>query len=468
MAVAFKSAQYDWANYPNPGDVGNTRIIPAPSQKTRFQGYSFFGLEASERRLSAVLIEHKQRIYREGETMKRKTYKGYRSFQYLEPGVDYKPFKLAKEIGRVEPYVYPVSKDQELEVQRLLEENIIVSLHDHTSVFPEDISQIFEYVRQGREWTGYEGLSVSGIDVLFENFMDGTALITSSAGWKWTDVIHDIGIRYSDIAHQDMVFRAETIDDLYRAKREGRIAFVPTLEAATPIENELDRVDVLYGLGIRSMGITYSEANALGSGLREPNDGGLSQFGRQVVRRMNKLGMTIDTAHCGDKTAAGVIECSEKPTLISHAGARGLWNTNRMKPDWVLVACAEKGGVIGVEAAPHTTLTQYHPQHSIESYMEHFEYIANLVGIDHVAFGPDTLFGDHVGLHHAFASQLSISSAHAGVEFDEVEYVQGLENPGEVFPNVVRWLVKHGHSHQDIAKAVGLNVLRVLNETWVQ
>ena len=400
--------------------------------------------------------------------MKKRTYSGYRSFQYLEPEVDYRPFKLAKEISRDEPYVVPVSEEQEHRVQQLLEDNIIVSVHDHTSVFPEDIGQIFGYVRQGREWTAYEGLSVSGIDVLFENFMDGTALITSSAGWKWTDVIHDIGIRYSDFAHQDMVYVALTIDDLHRTKREGKIAFVATLEAATPIENELDRVDILYGLGIRSMGITYSEANALGSGLREPNDGGLTRFGRQVVRRMNQLGMTIDTAHCGDKTAADVIELSEKPTLISHVGARALWNTSRMKPDYVLKACAEKGGVIGIEAAPHTTLTHNHPRHSIESYMEHFEYIANLVGIDHVAFGPDTLFGDHVGLHHAFASQLSISSAHAGVEFDEVEYVKGLENPSEVMPNVTRWLVKHGYSDQDIAKVAGQNVLRVLEETWAR
>jgi membrane dipeptidase len=400
--------------------------------------------------------------------LKKKTYNGYKSFQYLEAGVDYRPFKLAREIGRVEPYVVPVSEEQEHRVQQLLEDNIIVSVHDHTSVFPEDMGQIFEYVRQGREWTAYEGLSVSGIDVLFENFMDGTALITSSAGWKWTDVIHDIGIRYSDFAHQNMVYVALTIDDLYRAKREGKIAFVATLEAATPIENELDRVDVLYGLGIRSMGITYSEANVLGSGLKEPNDGGLTRFGRQVVRRMNQLGMTIDTAHCGDKTAADAIELSEKPTLISHVGARALWNTSRMKPDYVLKACAEKGGVIGIEAAPHTTLTRNHPHHSIESYMEHFEYVANLAGIDHVAFGPDTLFGDHVGLHHAFASQLSISSAHAGVEFEEVEYVKGLENPSEVMPNVIRWLVKHGYSDQDIAKVAGQNVLRVLKETWAR
>lgn len=400
--------------------------------------------------------------------MRKKTYADYRSFQYLEPGVDYKPFAFAKEVGRVPPYVYPISEGEEQRVQRLLETYVIVSLHDHPTLIPEDVSQLYEYRRFGRDWTGYEGLSLSGIDILFENFADGTALVTSQAGWKWTDVIHDLGIRFSDFAHQEMVYLATTLADLERAKPEGRIAFVASLESATPIENELDRVDVLYGLGVRCMGITYSESNSLGSGLREVRDGGLTQFGRQVVRRMNKLGMTVDVAHCGDQTSVDVIDYSQQPIFISHIGARALWNSSRMAPDWVLKACAEKGGVIGVEAAPHTTLTLNHPQHSIESYMEHLEYIANLVGIDHVAFGPDTLFGDHVGLHHVFAEQLADSPADDVPRYDEVEYVRGLENPSESFPNIVRWLVGHGYSDGEIAKVVGLNVLRVLRQTWAR
>ncbi len=400
--------------------------------------------------------------------MKHKNYNGYQSFQYLEPGTDYQPFKLAKQIGRVESYTVPVTEEQEARVQALLAQNLVVSVHDHTFVTPDDVTQIFDYNRTGRNWTGYEGLAVSNIDIVVENFMDGTAMITSKSGWKWTDIIHDLGIRYSDFAHQDMIIKAETLADLERAKPEGKIALVSCIESATPVENEVDRVDVLYGLGVRIMGITYSESNGLGSGLREANDGGLTQFGRQVVRRMNQLGMTIDTSHCGDRTAADVIEASEKPTMITHVGARALWDSNRLKPDYVLKACAEKGGVIGIEAAPHTTLTQRHPLHSIESYMEHFEYVANLCGIDHVCFGPDTLFGDHVGLHHAFAAALSIGATRKRVQVEEVPYVKGLENPAEVFPNVVRWLVAHGYSDEDIAKVVGLNPLRVWRETWAR
>jgi len=137
-----------------------------------------------------------------------------------------------------------------------------------------------------------------------------------------------------------------------------------------------------------------------------------------------------------------------------------------MKPDSVIQACAEKGGVIGIEAAPHTTLTKKHPHHDIEGFMEHFEYCANLVGIDHVAFGPDTLFGDHVGLHHFFAKQLSISAAHGQQAFEEVAFVDGIENPGEALPNIVRWMVKHTYSDGDIAKAIGGNAMRVLGEVW--
>jgi len=397
---------------------------------------------------------------------KRARYTGYRSFQYLEAGVDYTEFKLAKEVDRVPSRRVEVSAEQEKRVQNLLEECLVVSLHDHAFVVPEDPQQIFEYRRAGRDWTGYEGLAVSGIDAIFDCLMDGTACITSKAGWKWDDIVWDLGMRLSDIAHQEMVIRAETSQDILRAKQNGQIAFIPSLEAATPIENELDRLDVLYGLGIRSSGIAYSEANTLGSGLREQNDGGLTEFGRAAVQRMNKLGIAIDISHSGDQTSLDTIEVSQKPIFITHAGARGLWNTKRMKPDEVLQKCAARGGVIGIEAAPHTTLTADHPRHSIESFMQHFEYCVDLIGIDHVAFGPDTLFGDHVALHHAFARQLSIKSAHGQQPFDEVEFVDGIENPAEEFPNIVRWLVKHSYSDDDIRKALGDNVMRVLKEVW--
>jgi membrane dipeptidase len=339
-------------------------------------------------------------------------------------------------------------------------------MHDHPAVFPEDLSQIFAYNRQGRHSTAYEGLSVSYMDAVFDNMMDGTATITSKMGWKWNDVIYDLGMRLSDIAHQDFVIRGEKVADIRYAHETGKIALIPTIEALTPIENEVDRIDVLYGLGFRSMGIVYSESNTLASGLREKRDGGLTSFGYQCVERLDKLGVAIDVSHASDQTSLDTIDASKNPIFMSHTGAQSVWNTRRMMPDSVLQALAEKDGVIGIESAPHTTLSEKNKEHSIYSFMDHVVYCIELMGIDHVGIGPDTLFGDHVGLHKAFAAHLSIKGAHAGIEYPRVPFVKGLDNPAEVFPNVTRWLVTNGYSDAEITKIIGGNAIRILEKIW--
>lgn len=395
-------------------------------------------------------------------------YTGYTAYQYLESGKDIKDFKYAKQIGRVPPYAgLDLSTEQQERTRRLLSEETVISLHEHVQVFPEDMTYLREHIRQGREPTAYEGLSRSGLTAVFDNGMDGTCCISSDAGWKYTDVLFDLGVRMADLAHQDYVIKGESLADIQLAKETGRIAHIFALEAATPIENEVDRLDVLYGFGVRQMGIAYSEANTLGSGLKERGDGGLTYFGDRAVERMNKLGIAIDVSHSGDRTALEVIERSTKPVFITHAGARAVWPTNRMKPDEVIKACAERGGVIGMEAAPHTTLSPDHPRHTIESVMDHFVYCVDLVGIEHVSFGPDTLFGDHVGLHNAFAANLSISQAHGHIEYEPVDYVDGLENPAECFYNIIGWLVAHDYSDDEIRAVVGGNALRILEEVWV-
>jgi membrane dipeptidase len=393
-------------------------------------------------------------------------YDGYTSYSYLTAGEDYPVFDLDVELGRVPAYDMALSESEATRTRRLLDESVVISLHDHPQVFPKDMGEVRTYIRTGREHTGYEGLAGSGMTAVFDNMMDGTACVTSKFGWKWDDIIYDIGMRRSDMAHQDFLRVAERLSDITEAHENGQIAIVLSLEAATPIENEVDRLDILYGFGVRQMGIAYSESNTLGSGLKEPGDGGLTLFGHRAVDRMNKLGIAIDVSHSSDRTCMDVYAASSKPVLITHAGARSVWNTPRMKPDEVLRGCAETGGVIGIEAAPHTTISEKHRAHSLESVMEHFEYCVELMGIEHVAFGPDTLFGDHVGLHNAFADSLSLKQAESGVQFDKVPYVAGIENPTENFYNIIGWLVKHGYSDADIEAVIGGNILRVLGEVW--
>lgn len=395
---------------------------------------------------------------------------GYRSFAYLDRDADYRSFELAPQLDRVASSRPPLDAQQELRAERLLGELVLISLHEHLGVFPADVSQTPQWVREARVATAFEGLAASAWDAVFDNLLDGICTIESRGGWKWTEVLHDLGMRLCDLEHQDLVIPCRRVDDIHRAHRAGRVAWIASIEGSAMIENELDRIEVLYGFGVRSLGITYSEANALGSGLKEPRDGGLTAFGRRAVERMNRVGMLIDCSHCGDRTTLDTIETSELPIVLSHIGARALWDSHRLAPDHVLEACAARGGLIGIEAAPHTTVSPDHPRHGLESVMDHFEHVRSLVGIDHVTFGPDTVYGDHVGLHDVYAANLSIAASRAGsrgtVPLERVEYVDGLENPTEGSHNLVRVLVRAGYEDQEIAKVMGGNALRVLGEVW--
>lgn len=386
----------------------------------------------------------------------------YSSYSYLVEGEDYASVPLDVEVGRLAPYDLELSPAQVERAVRLVNESIVISTHEHPVVMPKDQEHFVDYWRSGHLKTAFHGLSMSGMDAVFDGF---TAVLNS---WRWEQIIFDVATRLSDIAHQDFVIRAERVDDILRAHETGRVALVPALEAATTIDDQLDRLDVLYGLGIRVIGIAYDRANLLGCGMIEERDSGLTRFGRQAVKRMNQLGMTIDVAHSAYQTALDTIEASSTPVIISHAGARAVWDIPRLFPDEVIVACAENGGIISIESAPNTTISPKHPGHTIDSVMDHFEYCANLVGIDHVGFGFDSIFGDHIGIHLAFRGVLAVN------EFTKVptenlrlvDHTAGLENPAETFPNVVGWLVKHEYSDGDIKKVIGGNVLRVLRESW--
>ena len=388
----------------------------------------------------------------------------YTSYGYLPAG-ELEEFDLDPEFDRVPVHDLGLDEAQAARAERILRDSVVVSLHDHPVVFPKDVAEIPAYNRTGRQHTAFEGLRRSGMTAVFDNMMDGTACVTGHAPWRWDDVVTDLGMRQADIAHQRDVVVVRTVDDILDARRDGTVGLVFGLEAATPIENELDRLDVLFGLGLRQIGIAYSDSNALGSGLIDGDGGGLTHFGRRAVARMNAVGLAVDVSHSNDRTGIETCEASTAPVFMTHAGARARWDIPRLKGDDALRAVAATGGVIGMSAAPHTTISYAHREHSIDSVMDHFEYIAELVGLEHVAFGPDTLFVDHVGLHRQFAHLLSGATS-GEPDHPRVAYVAGLESPEECFRNIVGWLVGRGYGDSDIEAVIGGNVIRALRAIW--
>lgn len=379
-------------------------------------------------------------------------YDGYRSFQYLEAGVDYEAFELPGEHAG-EPYLVPLDDSEEARSNEFIENNFIISLHDHTSSLPRDVNRRAEYTGQGRVVTPYDLLAESPLNAAIVNLMGART---------WDESITNLGMRRADIAHQEFVTVVEDFDDIHTAYENGQFGYVLGVETSMLIENELDRLDVLYGLGLRTIGITYSPSNALGTGLADQHrDGGLTRFGEKAIERMNKLGFLIDASHASNQTTLDACEISDDPILLSHNGACELLPIDRLDPDEVIEAVADTGGLIGIQAAPHNSSSPDHPSHSIDSMMDHFEYVKDLVGIDHVTLGPDAMWGDHVGLHRWFEKDLS--EYPDWVDLD-IEYVRGVENPNEAWTNIVRWLVKEGYSDDEIRKVTSGNTMRVLEE----
>jgi membrane dipeptidase len=264
-----------------------------------------------------------------------KKFDGYKAFQYLEPGRDYREFNLRKPI--IDEWWEPVqlSKTEGERFDQIMEKSIVIDLHAHPDISPENLSEIRSCDQEGRNFIAYEALAMSGLDCVFDNMMDGSSFVNTKNGWDWNSTIHDLGMRLADIAKQNFLIHCKKAEDIEYASKQGKLAWVAVLESASCIENEVDRLDVLYGLGVRSIGINYSESNMLVSGLKEHADGGLTDFGYDALVRMNKLGLLVDVSHVSDLTAIETIELSKDPIIVSHAGARTLTPTTRMFPDEV-------------------------------------------------------------------------------------------------------------------------------------
>jgi len=166
---------------------------------------------------------------------------------------------------------------------------------------------------------GYEGIKKAGLTARIDGF-SGFGHV-----WKMDEIVREIGLRWCDMDHNyDKTIRALRAEDVRRAKRENKTAVFVGIENSEMICNDLDGIDMLYGLGLRAMGLSYNKRNLIADGRTERTDSGLSNFGIQVIERMNKLGMIVDLAHSGERTTLEAAEVSKAPVIISHTGARGV------------------------------------------------------------------------------------------------------------------------------------------------
>lgn len=264
-------------------------------------------------------------------------------------------------------------------------------------------------------------------------------------------------------AHGDYFRRIDSAADLDAIESSGRIGMILGSENSDHFKT-LDDINLYHGLGQRVSQLTYNSRNLIGSGATERSDGGLSDYGVEVVGRMNQVGMAVDVSHCGERTTLDAFEASSRPVIITHAVARKLNPAHpRTKTDEAIRKMAASGGVFGI-AYLRVFVRDREPT-TIEHALDHFDHVAKLVGIEHVAVGSDiALYGyDHLPRELVAASKANLKPG--SYLFREKDDVEGLNHPRRMY-DLAEGLVRRGYGDQDIRLVLGGNARRVLKEIW--
>ena len=257
-------------------------------------------------------------------------------------------------------------------------------------------------------------------------------------------------------------------DDIARAKKEKTLGLILGFQNTEMLERDLSRLDVYHRLGVRIIQLTYNDRNIIGDGCLEPGDAGLSAYGREVVERMNALGLALDLSHCGTRTTAEGIAQSKKPPLITHSGCREVYRHPRSKEDRELKAMADKGGVVGIYFMPFIGPGPGAP--TVEMLMRQIDHAIKVCGVDHVGIGSDLSTApidetpEYLAEFKRFVDGRKARNISAPDE-ERPLYIPELNHSRRI-EGVVRSLRQRKYSDEVIEKIIGGNFHRVFKQIW--
>ena len=339
-------------------------------------------------------------------------------------------------------FYFPFKQTRENDVLPKELDSVMISFHDHPFYVPQDSEQWEDYWKTGRPLVAYDEISAAGLSAVFADFHYCCRIYGKDPEfgrvWDIRDLVHSLGMLHTDMLKQKRgtFFMGGSSKDIIGAFDSGRVAIIPTTESIGGIGDDLDQLDVLYGLGLRVAGLTYANQNHIGGGQFDPG-AGLTEFGKEVVHRLNDLGIMVDLSHNNKKTTLEVLDFSEEPCVMSHALVGELTGRPDDKTDEEIAALAREGGLFAVKVSHPIDLKKGKEAFTVEDSLDHIEYVIELVGAEHVAIGPDSFV------------------------WDSEKGVKGIKNSTQ-FINVVRGLAARGHSYDEIRKIMGENVVDVM------
>jgi membrane dipeptidase len=335
-----------------------------------------------------------------------------------------------------------LNPQQEARAQRLHEESIVLLAHDHFFP-PDDLADL----RRGKV-TAKILMAVVDARLWAARPEDYHRSITETAGWFASARQTYQGLLHTIAASADFTL-IRTAADVLEAKRQGKVGILLGAEGGKLVEDRLENLRALYGLGLRHVLLTWAFDNQLAAAERDTVGRGLTDLGRQVVAEMNRLGMVIDVTHLSRPAMREVLDLSTRGVLNSHTSLRSLANRVPALDETEVRAVAERGGVIALHFMTHMLTGRFSPPAGVEDVLRQIDALVNAGGIDCVALGPDYL---------PYTEEFRRNTAQPDLSFPV-----GLESPAGLI-EVVRGLVARGYDDRAVQKVLGGNLLRLLGE----
>lgn len=268
--------------------------------------------------------------------------------------------------------------------------------------------------------------------------------------------LDQISFLFQEIEESPETMRlCKTTDDILQAKKNGQVGIMLSFEGAEPLQKDLHLLRIFHELGVRGIGLTWSRRNNVGDGaffkdVREGRKGGLTNFGVEVIEAAEALGMFIDVSHLNDEGFWDVMEIAKKPVIASHSNCRSLTDSKRNLTDKQIEALAEKGGVIGMNAAAAFTgdISDTSKRLTAEDLLDHVDYIVKIAGVKHIGLGLD--------LCDRLEDYLTL-----GRNLETYDVLDGHQKLHEITVG----LIKRGYSDDDILLILGGNFMRIFEGT---
>jgi membrane dipeptidase len=269
--------------------------------------------------------------------------------------------------------------------------------------------------------------------------------------------------------HRNVLAKIESAADIRAARAAGKIGLIYNFQDTTPLEADSSRVATFATLGVKVMQLTYNKRNLCGDGCLERANAGLSDFGREVIAKIEEARVLLDLSHAGQRTIAEGIAAAKAPPSITHSACRNLVDLPRNTWDSEMRALADKGGVFGVYLMPFIR-TKGQPQ--AEDLLRHIEHAVNVCGEDHVGIGTDNPFlgytiNDESRARHKqfYEDRVKRGISAPGESADVMNYVEGY-NDGARYDRIAADLKRRGWSSARVDKVLGNNFVRLFGEVW--